>query len=162
MLAAPVKLSMLLALEANCSLLSSTATQPQTPCWNCLFSCPQRELGSSFPQNRMNSKFFMGWIHCIPSFKGQALVCFPLQMCCPCPVERRCGCQALGAPEQSSWPSPFLLVFSRNKQGLRPNLLHMYGEYKSKLGMLEYVLSIHQQSRTVCSNSTRDPYFETA
>lgn len=156
MLAAPVKLSMLLTLEANCSLLPSqscvqagTATQPQTPCWNCPSSCPQGELGSILSSERGKFIIFsepkltqclegMGWIRCIPSLKAK--LWFVSISKCAAPVPWKGGVGAWHLEELSS-PADLhhfsLVFFPRNKQGLRPNFLHTYGKSKSKLGMLE-------------------------
>lgn len=166
MLAAPVKLSMLLTLEANCILLPSwsgvqacTPTQSQIPVETPPSPTHKGKTGV-LPFLRMgwiNDFFWCGFTVFLHS--KVRLWFAPLSKCAASVLWKAgVGARHLGHLSSPADLHHFSLFFSRNKQVLRPNLLHTDGKYKSKLGML----SIHQQSRTACSNSTRDPHFKPA
>lgn len=142
MLAAPVKLSMLLTLEADCSLLptwscvqAATATQPQI-CWNSPFSCPQSKLGSVLSSEQDELIIFWGggftvFLH----LKAKLWFAFLSKCAAPVPWKAGVGTWGTWAIQLTFTLPP--CFFSRNKQGLRPNLLYTYCKYQPKVGMLE-------------------------
>lgn len=122
--------------NAGCSCKSVHAPDSHpapSPLLSSPFSCPQRELGSILSSQWDEFIIFYG-VSSLYSFiqrPSSGLLSSPV------PWKGGVGAGGLGHLSSPVDLPHFSLFFSRNKQGLMCNLLHAYGKYKPKLGMLE-------------------------